>query len=443
MSEGLDSILRERFEGQTDPPPGPDFDDVRARARCEFAAIGRRPRRRILVAALVATAAIGGGASALAYHYLGPSPGFTSGFSAFDRLPPEAPPPGKQGLVFMASHLGLSDAEAAERWRLVQTGVTLGDGRSENRGKIYALLGNDGSACLLLLGQGGTCINKAATEHTSPGILPQILPGYPGQTPALVALVADNVDSVAISISDRTQSLPIINNSIYTDLTDMKPCDTLALNVTYDDSSTRSLDLTRHAAASCPNRPRPPAPTLERGPAPVWPAEINGRSVLGEQLVLQLNDLPADFDLQSERANDALDASLYAPRATASQHLQWGRTTGFTVVLSKKEPGLGYFASVLSSVSVYRDTSGAEEAINGSRDCNQSGLYPTSLDPLPGEQGFACELRSPHTYLLAWRQGPIVASLKITMYRPGQLNEEDAIALAQTQADHITKATGG
>ena len=400
----------------------------------------RRPRRRVLVAALVAMVAIGGGASALAYHYLGPSPGFTSGFSAFDRLPAEVPPESR-GLVSMASYLGLSDAEAAERWRLVQTGVTLGNGRSENEGKIYALLGNDGTACLLLVGQGGTCINKAATAHTPPGVLSQILPGYPGQTPALVALVADNVESVEISIGNRTQSLPIVNNSIYTDLADIKACDALALNVTYDDGSTRSLDLAGHPTMSCPTRPRPPAPTVDRGPAPVWPVDINGRSVLGEQLVLHVNDLPAGFGLQDRRATDAADPSP-GPRASVSQQLQWGRTTGYSTVLTKKEQRLGHFA-VVSSVSVYRDSSGAEEAINGSRECTQSGLYPTSLGSLPGEQGFACELRWPHTYLLVWRQGPIVASLRVVMFPPGQLDKEDTIALAHTQARRITNAIGG
>jgi hypothetical protein len=60
---------------------------------------------------------------------------------------------------------------------------------------------------------------NAATAPRVQGVMSQVLPGYPGQTPAAVAIVVDNVKSVDLIINGESTNVPIINNSIYADLT--------------------------------------------------------------------------------------------------------------------------------------------------------------------------------------------------------------------------------
>jgi hypothetical protein len=444
MTDSFERVLRERFEAQADPLPGLDFGDVRARARGSVRRL-RRPRRRGLVAALVAAAVIGGGATALAYHYLGPSPGFTAGFSAFDRLPSAVPEPAPAvGLDHMAAYLGLTEAEAAQRWRLLQTGLTLGVNHSQGEGKLYGLIGDSGTACVVLVGQGGSCINAAAAD-SAPGVLYQVLPGYPGQTPAVVALVADNVDSVALVVSSQNRDIPIVNNSIYADLTGVQACDKLSLTVGYGDGSTRAFALHNSLddESACTSKPTQTAPQIDRGPMPHWPVLIGSHSVLGQQLVLQPDDLPAGFNGRDARAVDALDAGVLGPRSTVAQQLRWGRLTGYSITFDKKSGEHSYLAGVVSAVSVYGSAEGAREAMTANRICTQSGLYDTSLGALPGDQSFACELRLPLEYLVAWRQGPVVSSIRASSFSAGELRREDVVSLARTQAARVAKAIGG
>jgi hypothetical protein len=209
------------------------------RKRHKFAL--RVPRRpSVVIAAVAATLAVAGGASALAYHYLGPSPGFSAGFSAFNQLPP-APWPDSMptvGYQHAAAYEGVSADEFLHGLRLLRTGLTLGPGDSQGQGALYAYIGDDGkSACMFLTGQGGSCFRADFATHVQ-GVMPQINPGYPGQTPALTAIVADNVKSVGLEISGKLTNLPIVNNSIYADLNGLHAGDTISLHVTYDDSST-------------------------------------------------------------------------------------------------------------------------------------------------------------------------------------------------------------
>jgi hypothetical protein len=95
---------------------------------------------------------------------------------------------------------------------------------------------------MFLSGQGGTCLDLAHLAETD-GVMAQVEPGYPGQTPAVVALVADNVRSVHLEVAGEAASVPIVNNSIYADLVNLQACDTVGLAVTYGDGSTRTLTL--------------------------------------------------------------------------------------------------------------------------------------------------------------------------------------------------------
>ncbi|MGD0715720.1 MAG: hypothetical protein ABSB24_16265 [Gaiellaceae bacterium] len=186
---------------------------------------------------------LAGGAGAIA-RYLGSSPGFTAGFSAFDRLPAATWPPSmdRVGLEHSAAYLGLTPAQAEKRLRVLQTGLTLGPGHTQGQGALYAFLGDNGTACVFLTGQGGTCLN----EHYSPrfpGVLPMVLPGYPGETPALAAIVADNVSTVRLLVNGTARPLSIVNNSVYTSLKDIASDDTIALEADYADGASHVFPL--------------------------------------------------------------------------------------------------------------------------------------------------------------------------------------------------------
>ncbi len=73
-----------------------------------------------------------------------------------------------------------------------------------------------------------------------PGVLPGVFPGYPGQTPAFAAIVADNVKTVELAVRGKRTDLPILNNSVYADLDFVGACDTLAVVTTYRDGGTRA-----------------------------------------------------------------------------------------------------------------------------------------------------------------------------------------------------------
>jgi hypothetical protein len=210
-------------------------------------------RRRLIVAVAAAALAVAGAASALAFHYLGPSPGFSAGFSAFDQLPPARWPGSvpRVALERSAAYVGVTPDQFLQRLRVLRTGLTLGPGGSQGQGELYAYVSGNGlTACMFLTGQSGTCFKADYAPHVH-GVLPEINPGYPGQTPALMAIVADSVTSVELDVSGRPTTLPIINNSVYASLAGLRGADRVELHVTYDDGST--------ALAPLPNPLRTPS----------------------------------------------------------------------------------------------------------------------------------------------------------------------------------------
>lgn len=215
------------------------------RARAAAAAPqGRLSRRRAALAVVAGALAIGGGGTALAFHYFGPSPGFTAGFSAVDRLSPAPLPPAMPAIGFdrMAAYVGLTPARARERLRLLQRGLSLGPRGAKGEGALYALVGDNGTACMFLLGHGGTCLNREHLDDTN-GVLVQANPGYPGDTPAVAALVADNVRAVDFVANGERVHVPIVNNSVYHSLESVRECDTLALDVSYENGSRQAFPL--------------------------------------------------------------------------------------------------------------------------------------------------------------------------------------------------------
>ena len=241
MTDTVDAILFKRFATQASPLPGPDFADVLRRAHRENAPTRgarrvARPRRRLVAAVVAAAVAVAGAAGALAYRYLGPSPGFTAGISAFDRLPPAAWPASmpRLGLEHAAAYLGIPTAEAESRLRRLQSGLTQGD--------LYAFEGPNGTVCLFLSGRFGDCLNEANGPR-SPGVMTTFSPGYPDESPAVVAIVADNVRAVTLLVNGQRRNLPIVNNSVYAELVGLASTDTLALEASYADGSTRMFPL--------------------------------------------------------------------------------------------------------------------------------------------------------------------------------------------------------
>lgn len=199
------------------------------------------PRRTLAVAA-AGILALTAGAGALAYRYLGPSPGFTAGISAFERLPraewPSSMP--RIALERSAPIVGLTPAEAEDRLRLLQTGLRMGPGRSEGKGSLYAYPGRDGTACMYLVGQGGGCVTPDAVDFVR-SAMGHVFPGYPGQMMAAVGLVADNVRSVQVRAGDESWPVEIVNNSFYTDLPGVTPDQAVSMDVRYADDSTRTI----------------------------------------------------------------------------------------------------------------------------------------------------------------------------------------------------------
>jgi hypothetical protein len=201
-------------------------------------------RRRTAVAVSVAVLAAVGAGSALAYHYLGPSPGFTAGLSGLNSLPtvpwPSTIP--KDALPQLASATGLTASQAEQRMRLVQSGLSLGNQVVD----LYAFPGEHGSACVFLTGSGGICLptwmnNNPALDGVAWAAWGGNGPMAPTGPLGVFGLVADNVSGVETDISGTTRSAPIIDNSFYANYDQITSTDTIKLIVRFDDGTTRTF----------------------------------------------------------------------------------------------------------------------------------------------------------------------------------------------------------
>jgi hypothetical protein len=223
----------------------PRYSDTHG--RFDVLARMRSWRRRTAVAVGVAVLASVAAGSALAYHYLGPSPGFSAGLSGLESLPTVPWPSSIQtsALPDMASSTGLTVSETKQRMRLVQSGLSLGD-----KGGIdfYAFPGNSGTACLFVTAplSGAICLPKSST--TEPALDGVAWAAWGGDGPkaptgplGVFGLVADNVNGVEAEISGTTRNIPIIHNSFYSDYDQITSKDSIKLVVQFDDGTTRTF----------------------------------------------------------------------------------------------------------------------------------------------------------------------------------------------------------
>jgi hypothetical protein len=222
-------------------------------------------RRRTAVAVSAAVLAAVGAGSALAYHYLGPSPGFTAGLSGLNSLPtvpwPSSIP--TNSLPQLASATGLTANQAEQRMRLVQSGQSLGTQSVD----LYAFPGKDGSACIFLTGSGGICLPTWMTSN--PALDGVAWAAWGGDGPmaptgplGVFGLVADNVSGVEADISGTTHNIPIVNNSFYTNYDQITNKDSIKLIVHFDDGTSRTFTAPNPYADNGPtqlNRLNPPA----------------------------------------------------------------------------------------------------------------------------------------------------------------------------------------
>jgi len=263
MTDSLDQALGERFALQHDELPPPDFADVLRRAtvvspgsrsgpRADHAlrrpsGLRSWPRRSVVLVAVAVLAAVGA-ASAVAYHYLGPSSGFSAGLSSLNDLPQASWPANlpSDALDHAAAATDLTPTQAAQRLRLVQSGLSLGQEATGNI-SLYAFQGNSNTGCLFITGpdSGGICLPSWMTSNPAlDGIAWAAGGGDSLQTPgplAVYGLVADNIRSVDADISGTIRSIPIVNNSFYTDYTGITSTDSVALVVHFDDGTTRTF----------------------------------------------------------------------------------------------------------------------------------------------------------------------------------------------------------
>lgn len=286
MTDSLDQAISERFALQHDELPRPDFADVLRRATqisprseprsyAQHCLRGLSWRRRSVVLVAVAVLAAVGAASAVAYHYLGPSPGFTAGLSSLNELPPVPWPSSVPmgGLADEAASTGLTPTQAEQRMRLAQSGLSLGHGAVGDI-DLYAFPGNSGSACLFVTAplSGGICLPTSNVSNSAQdGVAWAAWGGDGPRTPTgplgVFGLVADNVSGVEADISGTTRSIPILNNSFYADFDRITNQDSIKLIVRFDDGTARTLSAPNPYADNGPTKILPYTPTQIPNPA--------------------------------------------------------------------------------------------------------------------------------------------------------------------------------
>jgi hypothetical protein len=209
---------------------------------------GRRSRRRLL-ALVAAGLAVAAATTAFAYHYLAPSPGFSAGLSSLNNLPPVPWPSSlpRTALDHAAAATGLSPEQAAQRLRLVQTGLSLGHAKGIS---LYAFQGKDPrTGCVLITGPDSGVICTPTWMPDNPaldGIAYADGGGSSPQAPgplALWGLVADNINGVETNVGGVSHSIPIVNNSFYADYDRITSTNPITLIIHFADGTTRTFHL--------------------------------------------------------------------------------------------------------------------------------------------------------------------------------------------------------
>lgn len=131
-----------------------------------------------------------------------------------------------------------------------------------SRASIYVYAPTGGAVCVLLWQRQGECPTASASD--TPSVEAFLSPGGAGYVdapadvaPAVVGVVSDAVQSVALTEGGATTPLPINNNSFFAELNEPdNAAFSVALRINYADGSTRTLTL---------NQPGPIPGTGPRG----------------------------------------------------------------------------------------------------------------------------------------------------------------------------------
>lgn len=194
---------------------------------------------RVVTLAAAGVVAIATAAAALGYIHAngGPSPGTSAGVSALTRVPAQfsLPPDVLRFVQQVAPFTQTDPTVAVRRTRRLRT--NLGKPGSD----LYAFRGNNGAVCFTLQRQLALCPRSANSGE--PGLQWAVGGGMPGEAASVVAIVADNVATAAITAGSDRREVPIINNTIYAPLPVLDQNDDAHLVVSYVDGSTQDIPI--------------------------------------------------------------------------------------------------------------------------------------------------------------------------------------------------------
>jgi hypothetical protein len=171
----------------------------------------------------------------------------------------------------------------------------------------------------------------------------------------------------------------------------------------------------------------------------VEPAQLEG-------LVLQQDDLANEFVQFDEGPQGIADT----PGGRAADLNRFGRRGGWKA--RYRRPGTAETEGplvVASLVDLFESTGGAEDELAALRDRLEESdlLWTTEAAPELGDEALAMKVSQGTGrtqavfFLVGWREGELVASLEANGFAD-KLTLEDAISLAQKQAQRMSEATG-
>ena len=160
--------------------------------------------------------------------------GLSAGVSVIDSLPAVASLPSDvaQWVDQSARDIANDPARAKARVRRLRSGL---GGRGSD---LYAYKEENGAICIDLTSQAASCPDSA--DSGPPGIEWIAAGGWDSIPRNVVALVSDDVARVSLVASGQTRTVPIVNNSIFTEL----PSDDSAeLHLAFRDGSDRTITI--------------------------------------------------------------------------------------------------------------------------------------------------------------------------------------------------------
>jgi hypothetical protein len=165
-------------------------------------------------------------------------------------------------------------------------------------------------------------------------------------------------------------------------------------------------------------------------------------------LTLESSDLGSGYRLNLEQSGPRPNEA--GPREDLQRYQQWGRVSGYSVQFEREGSALADSPQtrvVIHTVSLYRTASGAQAAMDYSRQRNGQTLEALSIPPI-GEAALAFRLRQPasqgaatsglgmEAVVIQFRQGNVVESVIVSGLE-GSPALTEAVALAQLAASRL------